>query len=366
MTATYTVFFDMHNLSELYAPRDKSVGYGGVEVQTARILDILAEDPRCEVVILADHAWTHPKVQVRVTKRPIQHGLPYISRLINDARKKEMFIANTERKILFQSYVNIDNVAHAKAQDVKTLIWLNSDSMVIDTEYFQNEEYRYLRSVWPQYDLVLSQTEQQKNALEKGWGINSRIIKPVVPDRGAPLASSEREYILWVGASFGLKRPWLFVELAKRNPHIRFLMVMSSVGDPSVKDTIKKEADCLSNISVLSDVPHNLMGAIYAKASIFVSTSIVEGMPNTFLEAAHAGVPIFSLTVNPSFMLNPESTGMCASDDFDLLSQSLNECIMNQDKLVSLQKSARAYSLTEWDDSAVVKSYIDAFDYLYE
>lgn len=85
------------------------------------------------------------------------------------------------------------------------------------------------------------------------------------------------------------KRPWLFVELARRLPRVRFL----AMGEAYVRDWTPP-ADLPPNLELLGMVDGEAKHERLAAAWALVNTSIHEGLPVSFLEALAHGTPIVS------------------------------------------------------------------------
>jgi len=108
-----------------------------------------------------------------------------------------------------------------------------------------------------------------------------------------------RKYILWVGRIDPYKRPELFLEIAKRFPQERFLMIISG----QLKITLP------SNVEMLCNIPHNKIDPYYASAKILIHTSLAEGFGKVFLEAWKNRTPVISLTIDPDDVLKKHRTG---------------------------------------------------------
>jgi glycosyltransferase involved in cell wall biosynthesis len=106
-------------------------------------------------------------------------------------------------------------------------------------------------------------------------------------DPGGPVA--------WVATVRPNKRPEMFLEVARRLPHRRFLMVGGAGGGDRESigyyESVEREARALPNVEFAGFVPLADVEALYDRASLLVNTSVTEGFPNTFLHAWARGIP---------------------------------------------------------------------------
>jgi glycosyltransferase involved in cell wall biosynthesis len=90
------------------------------------------------------------------------------------------------------------------------------------------------------------------------------------------------------------KRPELFLELARRLPQRRFVMIGGADG-ASRRNTyferIREAATSIPNVEFTGFLPLARVEPYFDRARVLVNTSIHEGMPNTFLQAWARGVP---------------------------------------------------------------------------
>ena len=105
------------------------------------------------------------------------------------------------------------------------------------------------------------------------------------------LRKADRPRVVFLGRLDPIKRPWLFVELARRFPRVEFALVGQShfSGDGSWEP-----GDLPENLNVLGHVDGIDKQSLLAPAWLLVNTSIHEGLPISFLEALHCGTPIVS------------------------------------------------------------------------
>jgi glycosyltransferase involved in cell wall biosynthesis len=110
----------------------------------------------------------------------------------------------------------------------------------------------------------------------------------VVPD---DVERTSRPTIVFLGRLDPVKRPWLFVELARRFPSVEFVMVGQShfAGEGSWEPGVLPD-----NVRMLGHVDGPDKMRLLAGAAMLVNTAIHEGLAISFLEALHTGTPIVS------------------------------------------------------------------------
>lgn len=151
--------------------------------------------------------------------------------------------------------------------------------------------YRY--GVYNAHHVVV-QSERQAQMCRKTYGLGSTLIhschaKPLDQqngDAGGP--------VIWVGTVKPLKRPELFLDLAERLPQFRFRMVGGAAAGAAHFEALQRRASRLDNVEMIGFVPYVDIDRQFDGASILVNTSIVEGFPNTFLQAWSRGIPTVS------------------------------------------------------------------------
>jgi glycosyltransferase involved in cell wall biosynthesis len=117
-----------------------------------------------------------------------------------------------------------------------------------------------------------------------------------VPPAHARRATLDNDPVLWVGTIHGYKRPDMFLEIAERLPHRRFVMIGGpSIGGERLKagyfEDIRDRAARLPNVEFTGFLPLAAVEPWFDRARLLVLTSVYEGMPNVFLQAWARGVP---------------------------------------------------------------------------
>lgn len=208
----------------------------------------------------------------------------------------------------------------------KVIFRLGSDQ---DTELFYWKErsrrlyYLYRLGLY-HCDQILCQSQAQQKQLYQKCRLEALVIKNVFPlNSGSP---QKKEYILWVSRCMALKRPLLFVELARRNPQENFVMIMPTNRESKVYAgeqisvlacQVAEEANQLPNLTLIDYVPFDEIQSYYDRAKLFVNTSEFEGFPNSFIQACLGKTGILSLKVDPDGFITKNNLGLCCNDDFE-------------------------------------------------
>ena len=196
-------------------------------------------------------------------------------------------------------------------------------------------------------DHIFVQTECQQQLLSERFGRHGEIVRNPVrispsdperwPERGA------RDTIIWIGRSDTFhKRPLLFLELARRCPELPFVMIVNKT-DADVFDTLLRDRP--DNLTIIEQVPHREIWEHYRQARVFVSTSVYEGFPNTFLQCAVAGVPVASLQGDPEGILAGRGCGLLAEGSMDRLADNVRTLWADQDLAESYSSTFHCYTL---------------------
>jgi glycosyltransferase involved in cell wall biosynthesis len=163
------------------------------------------------------------------------------------------------------------------------------------------QQIRYRRDRWL-YEhglrsvdrIVVQNRVQQDNALEH-YGRESTLIPSCYELRHEERAATN-DVVLWVGTVHDYKRPEIFLEMARRLPQRRFVMVGGSAAPGERLRTgyyegIRAAAAALPNVEFKGFLPLDEVEAWFDRARVLVNTSVYEGMPNTFLQAWARGIP---------------------------------------------------------------------------
>ena len=193
--------------------------------------------------------------------------------------------------------------------------------------------------------------------LKKNFYIDSEVIYNAhyIPEN---INQDNKSTILWVGRAHPMKRPEIFLKLAKLFPKEKFIMVMSLSKDYDVLfKSIKNKAREIDNLEFITGVPHNKIAFYYQKAKLFILTSEVEGFSNVLIEALKIKTPVVSLSVDPDDILVNNKIGFCADGNVNKMVKYITSLLA--DKELWQLYSDRAYNFTKenFDMEKIIKKY---------
>ena len=210
-------------------------------------------------------------------------------------------------------------------------------------------------------DEVIAQHRAQVADCEKWYG-RTPVIVPSCYGKPAGARADRDGHVLWVSTIRTWKRPEMFLELARRLPHLRFRMIGGSgieATGPELFARIKTQAEALPNVEFTGFVPHAQIEPHFDAARVFVNTSTNEGFPNTFLQAWSRGIPTVSFCDTASVVDGTPVTRVVR--DIDEMTGAVRE-LMSDDQ-VWLAAGARARRCVE--ERHTVAAALDVYEQVF-
>jgi len=165
-------------------------------------------------------------------------------------------------------------------------------------------------------DAILAQSQGQVEALATHTGLSSQIASMLVPPAVSDLNFLQRPVdVLWVNNLRPFKRPQGVLDLARRLPHLSFLMVGGT--QPGYEDLyrrIQREAAALPNLRFIGPRPFAATHTLFGQARVLLNTSESEGFPNAFLQAWQHGTPVVS-HFDPDQIIDRQGLGGTGTDE---------------------------------------------------
>jgi glycosyltransferase involved in cell wall biosynthesis len=195
-------------------------------------------------------------------------------------------------------------------------------------------------------DAVVVQSKDQLELARRSFPwIHRTVHIPSFAETPASLPNARRgDAFLWVGRLVDYKRPLHYVELARALPQARFLMIpVQQESGASRLAELEGVAKEIKNLQILEPVPHSDLMKLISGAVAVVNTSVLEGMPNIFLEAWARGVPALTLEFDPDHVITTQQLGIAADGCWTRFVSAANELWGAREDRAEFSRRTRAY-----------------------
>jgi len=339
----------------LFNPDVKKV-FGGAELDLYFLATELAKDENFAVsFITADYGQSDFETieAVRIIK-----SLNFNKNSLTGATKIWQAMQAADSHIYFQEAVSWGTflIALFCSSHKRTFVYRTANQGESDGTFLRGQRLLKKAFSWSLHKAgaVIVQNQIDKEKLQDSIGIDSMVIP-----NGQPLLESDcrkRDTILWVGRSTHLKRPELFIKLAKNFPQESFTMIcQQATGDQNYK-ALLNEAEEVDNIKFIKAVPFARVNSYFQQAKVFVNTSDSEGFPNTFVQACNCATPILSLNVNPDDFINRHNCGISCNGDWKQMVNSLRD-MLKEDRYLEMGENAKKYARERHDLKKIIEQY---------
>lgn len=177
------------------------------------------------------------------------------------------------------------------------------------------------------------------------------------------LVSSSDGPVLWAGGLRPVKRPDLFIELARRMPAREFVIVGGSTSTETVyAAATEAEARTVPNIRLTGWLPHSDVINEIARASAVVNTSTAEGFPNVYLEAWNHGVPVVSFNDVDGLLAREKLGALCT--DLDDMEKKLRALLDDPAAMTAARARARRVVAERFSPQVLGPQYVRFFESL--
>jgi glycosyltransferase involved in cell wall biosynthesis len=153
-------------------------------------------------------------------------------------------------------------------------------------------------------------------------GVACTFLPNIVTIDVRQVIKNQQPRVIFLGRLDPIKRPWVFVELARRFPEVEFLMLGQSHFQGRGSWVPRQLPE---NVTLLGHIDGEQKLHLLASAWVLVNTSIHEALPISFLEALACDTPLLSCT-NPEGLVSRFGifTGSWDGDGMESLPRFVN------------------------------------------
>jgi len=352
----------------LFSPLRKTM-FGGAEVQLYYLATELAKDPRFELYfVVGDFGQPEIEVKSGVT-------LYKCFNLTRGAKRSSLFYVffrfwKIFRFLRILREIDADIYIQRASGRITGMMGLFCKMfhkkfiymVAHDTDVERGDILRKGRLSWMIFkkgllsaDLIICQHTLQAQALRSNYGKESIVRRSAHVIRHPP-PINVKHAILWVARCEDWKQPELFIEAARRFPQNKFIMVCQESTDAHYFAGVRERAAAVSNLDFVEYVPFKQIDDYFAGSKIFVNTSLFEGFPNTFIQAAKNKTVILSLNADPEGILEKYKMGLCARGDMSKLSGYLEELLANEKLWREMAENAYRYTRNNHDLNKIIEA----------
>jgi glycosyltransferase involved in cell wall biosynthesis len=205
---------------------------------------------------------------------------------------------------------------------------------------------------------ILAQSIKQQTLMQRNYGLDSSIAYMLVDAPEWQLSLAERDIsLLWVSNIQQLKRPEMFLEVARRlNPLTASMVGGAMPRAHSLFQEIRARASCVSNVTFHGRLPYRATNQVFDRARLFINTSEIEGFPNTFLQAWIRGVPVISF-FDPDDVIHREGLG-CAVANLDDMASAAYRLATDSQAWLETSARCRAYMARHYGEEQILAPYL--------
>jgi glycosyltransferase involved in cell wall biosynthesis len=222
---------------------------------------------------------------------------------------------------------------------------------------------------WPLYagglawtDRIFVQNDNQLLNLPRRWRTKTWKVPSITPETRVVIPHTERaEYVVWVAMLRRFKRPDLLVQIARQASDIHFIVcggVTTFTAEPGYGEKIADSLRALPNVDYRGRVSPDEALRLMSEAALFLSTSVEEGFPNTFLQAWSAGTPVVSLTIDPDRIIARHRLGK-VSCTIEQAIADIRELIASPKAREAISCRARRYVANNHSSAALIAMFED-------
>lgn len=297
--------------------------FGGAELRGAIFLKGIARDTTLDVHAVVIGTGTPPSVRTNGIAMHYRPNVPFAEGHQDDGTRSVWADVDADVYVAFGANEATAELARFCLARGRALIVSLASDISFDAFVYENsvepDPYgmagHYIWYGMRHATEVVVQTERQQQLLAARVGRTSTLIRNPAPSHTRTVARSAPRYggrLLWIGRDDPNKRYDEALMLAAALPHRPLIMVcngIQAVGAALIADLQQR----LPNLALADHVALADVDALFRSSDLLINTSVVEGFPNTFLQAGMHGIPIVSMAVDPDGVLGTHGCGKVAN-----------------------------------------------------
>jgi glycosyltransferase involved in cell wall biosynthesis len=191
-------------------------------------------------------------------------------------------------------------------------------------------------------DQIITQTYDQARVLSERFERSSVTIHNFHDSPDRAVEKGQTFTVVWVANFKPAKRPEAFLEVIEAFPPecgVEFVMVGRG-GDREPYASMIADATRRQSFRYLGELPVSEVNQLIGVSHCLVNTSIVEGFPNTFIQAWYRRTLVASLGIDPDRTLSDHGNGLIETSPRDLAAAILK---LRDDVVTRRSITDRAY-----------------------
>ena len=339
---------------------------GGAEIQCYLLAKRLAtRGHEVHYICYLDPPKKDPELVFHVVKRWKSSRNALITRPISSlVHIRNLFLALDEAscQIYLQTCPKLVTGITALFCEVKGRIFVYRAANVKDADLTFSQEKGWPEISWMRRKIYAYGIRKAKiivcNSVKIARDFSMLGKKAIVIPNGQPIVPLKRipdkeGYVLWVARLNRVKRPEILIEVARRLPQYTFIMV--GRGRYKLPKLPK-------NVKFLGFKTGKALRSLYEKAAIFLNTSLIEGFPNTLIEAGMYYTPYVTF-YDPDDVVKRYELGFHVKSIGEAV-QSIKELMQNPSLRKRMGINIRRYVEKNHNIETTVNLYEKLFKYL--
>lgn len=138
----------------------------------------------------------------------------------------------------------------------------------------------------------------------------------------------KRPYCIWIANIKSIKRPELYIDLAKQIKDVDFLMV-GAIQEQKY-NWVEDDENMPDNLHYLGPKSLTEVNGMIRESLFHIHTCMAEGFPNVFIQAWIFGKASVSYGFDPSEYIRTNDLGLCSNEKSEQFYNDVNEMIQNE------------------------------------